>query len=128
MDARITGLLESDAGRVLIVEDEAIIALDLKFIVEDMGLDVMGPAPSVDGGLNAMAESLPTLAILDVNVRGGEVFALADVLQKANVPIIFHSAHATEDELSSRYPGMIFCPKPTVPYQIEDSIVSVLAA
>ncbi|SLN24513.1 putative transcriptional regulatory protein pdtaR [Aquimixticola soesokkakensis] len=112
---------------ILIVEDEAIVALDLKFIVEDMGLGTIGPCPTVRQGLREANANCPDIAILDVNLLDGEVYALADVLRDQHVPLIFHSAHADPVELAKRYPGAAFCPKPTTPYQIEDCVKAALS-
>lgn len=116
----------SGAG-VLVVEDEAIVALDLQFILEDMGLAVIGPCPSLASGFSAVSGCKPDIAILDVQLTDGEVYALADLLHKAQVPMIFHSGHAESGALSSRYPGAHFCPKPSSAQDIERCIQSVIS-
>nr|WP_311136182.1 MULTISPECIES: response regulator [Pseudooceanicola] len=110
------------------VEDEAIVALDLQFIVEDMGLEVMGPCATVRAGLRAVGAALPSVAILDVKLPDGEVFELADRLHADRVPLIFHSGHADAKALSKRYPGAAFCPKPTTPRQIESCVTRAMEA
>lgn len=111
---------------VLVVEDEAIVALDLQFILEDMGLVVIGPCPSLASGFSAVARRRPDIAILDVHLTDGEVYALADVLFQANVPMIFHSGHANSRALANRYPGTRICPKPSSAQDIERVVQSVI--
>ncbi|KDB03873.1 hypothetical protein U879_09955 [Defluviimonas sp. 20V17] len=112
---------------VLVLEDEAIVALDLQFILEDMGLAVIGPYPSVASGFAAMAGRKPDVAILDVQLTDGEVYDLADALHAANVPIIFHSGHADPGALARRYPGARICPKPSSPLEIERAVRAVIS-
>lgn len=111
---------------VLVVEDEAIVALDLQFILEDLGLAVIGPCPSVASGFSAVKSRRPAIAILDVQLTDGEVYALADALHKAKVPMIFHSGHAESSALAERYPGAHFCPKPSSAQDIERCVSAVI--
>lgn len=112
---------------VLVVEDEAIVALDLQFTLEDMGLAVIGPCPSVASGFSAVARRRPDVAILDVQLTDGEVYDLADALHAAKVPIVFHSGHAESGALARRYPGARICPKPSSPQEIERAVQAVIA-
>ena len=56
--------------RLLIVEDELLIALELQSIVEQLGGTVVGPAGSVEGALQLLADTTPNAALLDANLRG----------------------------------------------------------
>lgn len=98
--------------QILIAEDEALIAMDLSMAAEDVGAEVVGPFQSAAEGLSAIAEARPDSAILDVNLLDGEVFELADALQERGVPIVFHSGHATVEQIRQRYPNAEFCAKP----------------
>jgi CheY-like chemotaxis protein len=97
---------------VLIVEDELIVALDLEGIVEDAGYKPDGPYVSVAESIEALERGLPQCAILDVRLTDGEVFPVADRLNEAGIPIIFHSGHANDDDLLARYPMAQICHKP----------------
>ncbi|WP_233192684.1 response regulator [Acidimangrovimonas sediminis] len=112
---------------ILVVEDEAIVALDLQCILEDMGVSVIGPCPSVASGMSAVEWRKPDAAILDVQLADGEVYALADALHAAQVPLIFHSGHADSAQLSKRYPGARFCPKPSSAHDIESCVAALMA-
>ena len=52
------------------------------------------------------------VAVLDVRLRGEEVFPIADLLAEMGVPIVFHSGHAQSEELSEAYPGAAVLSKP----------------
>ena len=56
---------------------------------------------------------VPGAAVLDVRLRDGDVFPVAERLDRAGVPLIFHSGHLIEDEVVARFPGAMHCPKPT---------------
>ncbi|MBC7147064.1 MAG: response regulator [Thioclava marina] len=115
------------SGEVLLAEDEAVVALDLQFMLEDMGATVRGPCATVQAGLELVAERLPDIAILDVMLADGEVYELADKLHDAKVPILFHSGHADAHHLTARYPGAAICPKPAMPSEIEAKVSHLLA-
>lgn len=103
---------------VLVVEDEFIIALDLSETVRDLGYKVEGPYANKDHAFIAIDQQMPDVAILDVMTAGGEVFPLADALTEAGVPIIFHSGHFTEREISERYPDAQAAEKPCPPSKL----------
>ncbi len=108
--------------KVLVVEDEFIIALDLSETVRDLGYQVEGPYANKDHAFIALDDGMPDVAILDVMAADGEVFPLADVLTKAGVPIIFHSGHLTEKDVAERYPEAQAAAKPCPP----DRLISMI--
>lgn len=113
--------------KVLVVEDEFIIALDLSETVKDLGYRVEGPFVSGETAFDAIGRELPDLAILDVYTADGEVYPLADALTQAGVPIIFHSGHATAGEMQARYPEAQAVNKPCPPDRLIDMVQVALA-
>lgn len=114
--------------RVLLVEDEFIIGLDLAETVRALGCRVDGPHVSRATAIAAIEQELPDFAILDVMVEDGEVYPLADRLQQAGVPMVFHSGHATEDEVHARYPKARAAQKPCPPAELISMITGALNA
>jgi len=108
--------------KVLVVEDEFIIALDLSETVKDLGYALEGPYADKEHAFIAIEEELPDCAILDVFTADGEVYPLADALTEAGVPIIFHSGHVSPSEVRQRYPDAWACAKPCSP----DKLIDVL--
>ena len=104
--------------KVLVVEDEFIIALDLSETVKDLGYRIEGPYAGNQDAFEGMGEEMPDLAILDVFTADGEVYPLADKLSAAGVPIIFHSGHVPPDEVKALYPDAQACAKPCPPDRI----------
>jgi CheY-like chemotaxis protein len=72
--------------RLLIVEDELLIALELQHIIEQLGGTVVGPAGSVEGALQLLSETTPDAALLDANLRGGRVTSVAQACRDRSVP------------------------------------------
>ena len=72
--------------RLLIVEDELLIALELQRIVEQLGGAVVGPAGSVEGALELLSETTPDAALLDANLREGRVTPVAQACRDRSIP------------------------------------------
>lgn len=113
--------------RVLVVEDEFIIALDLSETVKDLGYELDGPYADKRNAFESIGDDLPDCAILDVFTSDGEVYPLADRLSEAGVPIIFHSGHVPPDELKGRYPDAHACAKPCPPDRLIDALQEAVA-
>lgn len=114
---------------VILVEDELFVALDVQMTIEEMGLSVLGPHTSLAEAEQALGGTLPekvVCAVLDVQLRDGEVFPLADRLAAAAVPIIFHSGHADPHRLEGRYPGVTVCEKPCAPGTLRKALQKML--
>lgn len=80
------------AGRkILIVEDEAPIALNLATAIQRAGGIVIGPVASVAAAHAAMADNRLDGALLDIRLRNETSFPLADVLAVLNIPFVFVS-------------------------------------
>lgn len=76
--------------RILVVEDEYLLAADVARLLEQSGAEVIGPFPTVDQALSDLANGpLPDFALLDVNLRGVLVFPVAELLLSAGVPFLF---------------------------------------
>lgn len=113
---------------VLVAEDEMIIAVDLCDTVEEAGFEVQGPYDTAQSAIDAVERRTPDLAILDINLEGGEVYPLAERLMAQNVPVIFHSGRVSPAEVFKRYPGALALAKPSPPDQIIATMREALAA
>jgi len=78
---------------ILIVEDEYLIAMDLKLLLEARGWRVMGPVATVQGALALLKAELPSIALLDVNLGNELVTPVAEALKAQNVPFAVASAY-----------------------------------
>lgn len=105
---------------VLIVEDEALIAESHRLCVEDMGWSVLGPVPSVKAALALLEMEVPSIAILDINLRKELVTPVAQALKNSNIPFIVASASADPVELG----GPVFVGVPNVSKPVDDRVLS----
>jgi CheY-like chemotaxis protein len=80
---------------LLVVEDDYIIALDLAQWLEDMGLQIIGPAGSVADALDLVEANADRIdgALLDINLRGERVYPVADQLAARGLPFAFTSGY-----------------------------------
>jgi CheY-like chemotaxis protein len=86
----------AEAKRILVVEDEFLIALDISDALEQGGLVVIGPLASVRDALAALERERVDGALLDANLGGEPVGRLADALFARRVPFAFVSGYGRE--------------------------------
>jgi len=81
--------------RVLVVEDEALVALQLEDMLVEFGCAVIGPASRVAQALKLLHGEPVEAAVLDLNIAGELVYPVADELGIRGVPYIFVTAYGT---------------------------------
>ena len=79
--------------RVLVVEDEALIASLIEDILHDIDCEVIGPVGKLDAAMQLAREAELDAAILDVTIRGGQVFPVAEILAARGVPFVLASGY-----------------------------------
>ena len=97
--------------KILIVEDEAMIAFDLEDVVASRGAKA-AVCLDLESALDKAEACEFDVAILDYNLGGQTVLPLADRLQRKGVPFVFNTAMAEFESLSARYKGAKVCRKP----------------
>lgn len=87
---------EAPAGRrVLLVEDEALIAMNVEDMLDTLGYVVVATAAAVEEALAAVEGGGIDAALLDVNLRGRPSFPVADALAARGVPFVFATGYGT---------------------------------
>lgn len=79
--------------RILVVEDDFLIALDLEFMLEGLGQTVIGPVARVHEALALIESETPDAALLDINLGAETSFAAARALARSGTPFAFVTAH-----------------------------------
>ena len=79
--------------RILIAEDEAMIALDLESVLQDLGCEIIGPVANVEDLVQQFEAHRPDGALLDINLRGKQVFAVLPRLIQQGLPVIIMSGY-----------------------------------
>jgi DNA-binding NtrC family response regulator len=82
-EAKLSGL------RILVVEDEILVAMALGDFLADSGCTAAGPVSSVKQGMRLIEQEAIDGAILDINLKGEMVFPLADALAERSIPFVY---------------------------------------
>ena len=112
--------------RVLIVEDEMLVAMELETVVAEQGCAVIGPAPTVERALALLDRERPDAAILDVNLAGVTAAPVAAALTAAGVPFVLATGYVQELQ-----PEMQAAPRVAKPVdhdQLLQTLARVIAA
>ena len=97
-----TKLLITMCNKILIVEDEYIVAGDIRITLENNGYNVCGIAFSVDEALEIIASEKPCLIVLDIYLQGERTgIDLALLLNEMNLPFIYLSANSSAQVLQA---------------------------
>ena len=110
--------LSLQGRRVLVVEDDDIMAEDLKAELESFDALVLGPVPTLQDAFDRLA-SEPALdgAVLDINLGGDLVYPLADLLRARRIPFVFATGYE-EEAIPALYADLPHVPKPVNMRQI----------
>ncbi len=95
VDGALAALRDETRARVLIVEDEPFIALDIEAIVSDLGHDVVAIAATRASAVAAAMAHRPDLVLTDIQLADGSsgIDAVCDILRAFSVPVIFITAY-----------------------------------
>ena len=82
--------------RILVVEDEVLIALEIEERLQRLGCEIVGPVGRLERALELARSTALDGALLDVNVKGGFVYPVAEELLARQVPVIFSTGYAPD--------------------------------
>ena len=100
------------SNRVLVVEDEVLLALDVAEQLTEAGFEVIGPATSVAKALTLIAEFGCDVAVLDVNLGDETSERIAQVLRARSTPFVILTGYSIQ-QLQSGFQGAPVLSKPT---------------
>jgi DNA-binding response OmpR family regulator len=112
--------------RILVVEDDFLVAKLLAEILESVGWQVVGPVERLARALDAAASEDFDAAVLDVNLGGQTVYPVAEVLDARRVPFVFVTAHGRE-ALPSLFSGRPHLGKPFAPRELIGTVARLVA-
>lgn len=110
--------------RVLVVEDEYLIALRLEDTLKQLGCRPVGPAFTLEGGLSIAKTVRIDAALLDLDLGGKSVLPLVEELKRRGVPIGFVTAYDLEELRSPLIEGLPWVHKPFTDEQIRSLLAS----
>jgi CheY-like chemotaxis protein len=111
-------------SKILVVDDEPLIAMMIADWLAEQGLETLGPAHSVAQALALLESETADAAILDVSLGNDDSYEVAEVLSAKNIPFAFATGHGA-DTLAKRYTDVITVSKP-FDFEIVRSVVARL--
>lgn len=89
------------ADRILVVEDEQLVALDLEGTLKELGYEITGHAATANEAVELARRERPDLVLMDINLGGGEdgITAAARIRKDHDVPVIFVTAYDDDTTL-----------------------------
>ena len=111
--------------RILLVEDEPILAISLQDIVEALGHRVIGPAMRIAAALELLETEAFDAAILDVNMGDGDSYEVAERLRGRGIPFLFATGYGREG-IAAGYDGTAVLQKPYRETQVAEALAAIL--
>ena len=112
--------------RVLIVEDEMLVAMNLEDTLVDLGLEVAGTAMHLKSAMELARSCEVDVAVLDINLHGGRSYPVADILIRRRIPFIFATGYG-HPEGEQTYSGVPVLTKPYRPSDLAEALMTALA-
>ena len=113
-------------ARILIVDDEYLIAAQLASDLRAAGGEIIGPAHTLQNALALAQREHPTAAVLDIRLGRDDVGPVAQELSKRGVPFIFYTGQTHTDPIRSRWPGSKVMSKPVTAATLIAAVAAVL--
>ena len=111
--------------RVLVVEDEALIAMLIEDMIHDSGGEMVGSAGKLTDAVDLARKAQADVALLDLNLAGALAYPVADVLRERGMPIVFTSGYGSAG-LIERFQDCPILDKPFDQDRLEQAIGMVL--
>jgi ActR/RegA family two-component response regulator len=113
--------------RVLIVEDDNILAMNLVEELAAAGAKAIGPSGTVDGALKAIKNADVDGAIVDINLGGNAAFPVADALADRHIPFVFATGYLVAGYIPARHVNVPRLEKPTPPGAICSALEAAMS-
>ena len=113
-------------SRVLVVEDEALIAMDLVECLKKLGLRVVGPYAQLDQAIAAASSESIDLALIDIDLNGQSAYPVADELLARRIPFAFVTG-ADQEALPVPYKAHPNVAKPYSSFGIAQAVTALLS-
>ena len=108
--------------KVLVVEDQMLIAMDLEALLAVNGITDTVTSGSSEDALRVLKSFVPDVAVLDVNLRVGTSISVADELSSRNIPFVFATGY---DDKSWLPPALSAAPVVRKPYDSDELIQAI---
>ena len=89
--------------RILVLEDEVLLAIEATETLEELGATVIGPAHRIESAMALLDRERPDAALLDVNINGATSEAVARRLSEAAVPFVLATGYGSQSGISGEF-------------------------
>jgi DNA-binding response OmpR family regulator len=114
--------------RILIVEDEYFLADDVRQILNEQNVHVLGPVPTMTEALRLINESHRIdCAVLDVNLGGKSVFPISAALMERNIPFLFATGYGST-QIPAPFTGAPRLEKPFISSALVAALEAIIPA
>ncbi len=114
-----------DGCRILVAEDNALLVLDIADALSEAGAEIVGPAVSVQSAVFLARSERLDGGVLDVTLKGGDVFPIARILAEQGKGIVFVTGMLDTSALEEEWPAAKVLSKPSSPYELIEATVAV---
>ncbi len=115
-----------EGARILLVEDDMLIQMELEFVLRDAGAAVVGPCRSVAEALPLADAAALDAAILDFGLGAETAAPIAQHLAARAVPFLFYTGQVATDPRLAPWRGCKILPKPAAPRAIVAAMAGLL--
>lgn len=105
-------MAEFQALRILLVEDDLLIAMEMEDFLREQGCEIVGPFARLADAMEAGATETLDGAVVDLNLRGELSFPLIELLQRRQIPVILCSGYVDLPEIKEQLKGTATLSKP----------------
>ncbi|HEX4043726.1 MAG TPA: response regulator, partial [Xanthobacteraceae bacterium] len=114
--------------RVLVVEDDAILLMDLETILSEAGAEIVGSCRTVRDALAAIGKRPLSVAVLDVRIGGETIAPVVRQLGKHGTPFVFYTGQVGKDPALAEWSGSRIVAKPASGRTIVAAVAETLAS
>jgi DNA-binding response OmpR family regulator len=112
--------------RVLVAEDEAIIAFELEAFLTEAGAIVIGPSYNLDDAMDHADGDELSAAVLDIRLGEENIAPVARRLTERGIPFLFYSGQVDTDPILAEWPNSVLISKPASPRIVVHALAELL--
>lgn len=113
-------------ARVLVVEDDAILLMDMEMILRDAGAEIVGSCRTIMDALTTVRKQPLSIAVLDVRIGGETIAPVARLLCKHGTPFVFYTGQVGKDPALAEWAGSRIVAKPAPGRTIIEAVAETL--
>lgn len=114
--------MDLDGLRILVVEDELLVALSIESTLTSMGCTVVGPIPSLAKAMEAATDEVLDGALVDINIKGERSYPVIEILHARGIPTVLCTGYSRGSVLLAPFATLPRIEKPFDPMTLKRTI------